>query len=45
MKLDWNLMRTILAHVEAETIEEFVEDAESMAKWKDGQLLSKRQSE
>lgn len=45
MKLDWNLMRTILAHVEAETIEEFVEDAESMAKWKEGQLLSKRQSE
>lgn len=45
MKLDWNLMRTILAHVEAETIEEFVEDAESLAKWKEGQLLSKRQSE
>lgn len=45
MKLDWNLMRTILAHVEAETIEEFIEDAESMAQWKEGQLLSERQNE
>lgn len=45
MKLDWNLMRTILAHVEAETIKEFVDDAESLAKWKEGQLLSARQSE
>lgn len=44
MKLDWDLMRTILAHVETETIREFVDDAESMAKWKEGQLLSERQS-
>ena len=44
MKLDFNLMRTILAHVEAETIREFVDDAESLASWKEGQLLSERQS-
>ncbi len=42
MKLDWNLMRTILAHVEAETIEAFVADAEAMSHWKEGQLLSDR---
>lgn len=45
MKLDWNLMKTILTHVEAETIKEFVKDGESMAHWKEGQLLSKRQNE
>ena len=33
MKLDWNLMRTILAHVEAETIEEFVNDANNLDEW------------
>ena len=44
MKLDWNLMRTILAHVEAETIQNFVDDAESISKWKEGQLLSDRQN-
>lgn len=42
MKLDWNLMRTILAHVESETIREFVDDAESLSCWKEGQLLSNR---
>lgn len=42
MKLDWNLMRTILAHVEAETIEEFVNDANNLDEWKEGQLLSER---
>ena len=44
MKLDWNLMRTILAHVESETIQEFVEDANSLAQWKEGQLLSERRA-
>lgn len=43
MKLDWRLMRTILAHVEAETIREFVDDAKSSDYWKEGQLLSERQ--
>lgn len=42
MKLDWNLMRTILAHVESETIEEFINDVDSLAEWKEGQLLSER---
>ena len=42
MKLDWNLMRNILAHVEAETIRDFLEDAEAMSTWKEGQLLSDR---
>ena len=42
MKLDWNLMRTILAHVEAETFDAFVNDADSMTQWKEGQLLSSR---
>lgn len=42
MKLDWNLVQTIPAHVEAETIEEFVNDANSLAEWKEGQLLSER---
>lgn len=45
MKLDWNLMRTILAHVEAETIGDFLNDAKSMTEWKEGQLLSSRLSE
>lgn len=44
MKLDWNLMRTILAHVEAETIEEFVNDANNLDEWKEGQLLSERRN-
>lgn len=44
MKLDWNLMRTILAHVEAETIKNFLRDAESLSQWKEGQLLSERQN-
>ena len=44
MKLDWNLMRTILAHVESETIQEFVDDANSLAQWKEGQLLSERRA-
>lgn len=42
MRLDWHLMRTILAHVEAETLEDFVKDAESLTQWKEGQLLSDR---
>lgn len=42
MKLDWNLMRTILAHVEAETIDDFLNDAKAMSAWKEGQLLSDR---
>lgn len=45
MKLDWNLIRTILAHVESETIEEFVKDADSLAEWKEGQLLSERREQ
>lgn len=35
-------MRTILAHVESETIREFVDDAESLSCWQEGQLLSNR---
>lgn len=42
MKFDWNLARTILAHVETETFHEFITDAESLKQWKEGQLLSKR---
>lgn len=42
MKLDWNLMRTILAHVESETIDAFLKDAKAMSSWKEGQLLSER---
>ncbi|WP_290449000.1 DUF2513 domain-containing protein [uncultured Parasutterella sp.] len=45
MKLDWCLIRTILAHVEAETIEEFLQDADSLFQWKEGQFLSKRLKE
>lgn len=42
MKLDWNLMRTILAHVESETIRDFLEDAKGVEDWKEGQTLSER---
>ena len=42
MMFDWNLARTILAHVETETFHEFITDAESLKQWKEGQLLSKR---
>lgn len=42
MKFDWNLARTILAHIEAETFHEFIADTESMKQWKEGQLLSER---
>lgn len=45
MKLDFNLMRTILAHVEAETFGEFLKDTDNMSQWKEGQLLSDRMSE
>lgn len=45
MKLDWNLMRVILAHVEAETIKEFLDDADSLSEWKEGQLLSDRRDQ
>lgn len=38
-------MRTILAHVEAETIEEFLNDADSLSEWKEGQLLSERRDQ
>lgn len=37
-------MRTILAHVEDETIEEFVNDANNLDEWKEGQLLSERRN-
>lgn len=37
-------MRTILAHVEAETIEEFVNDANNLDEWKEGQLLSEHRN-
>ena len=43
MKLDWNLMRTILAHVESETIRDFLEDAKGTENWKEGQTLSERE--
>lgn len=42
MKFDWNLARTILSHIEAETFQEFIADTESLKRWKEGQLLSKR---
>lgn len=45
MKLDWNLMRVVLAHVEAETIKEFLDDADSLSEWKEGQLLSDRRDQ
>ncbi len=45
MKLDFNLMRTILAHVEAETIKEFLSDADSLNQWREGQLLTERADE
>ena len=44
MKLDWYLMRTILSHVEAETIEESVNEANDLDEWKEGQLLSERRN-
>lgn len=45
MKLDWNLMRVILAHIESETIKEFLDDANSLSEWKEGQLLSDRRDQ
>lgn len=39
MKIDWNLVRTILAHVESETIETFVKDKNSLEKWTLGQPI------
>ena len=45
MKFDWNLMRVILAHIESETIKEFLDDANSLSEWKEGQLLSDRRDQ
>ena len=45
MKLDWKLIRTILAHVEAETIDNFLIDLDSISQWKEGQLLSEKRKE
>lgn len=45
MKLDWNLMRVILAHIESETIKELLNDANSLSEWKEGQLLSDRRDQ
>lgn len=42
MRVDLNLIRTILAHVEAETLKDFLDDAASLRQWKEGQLLSER---
>lgn len=42
MRLDWNLVRTILAHIESETISDFLSDADSCDEWKEGQKLSER---
>lgn len=42
MKLDWDLIRVIMAHAEAETLEKFLKDAEGLSKWKEGQTLSER---
>ncbi|MDY3115945.1 MAG: DUF2513 domain-containing protein [Sutterella sp.] len=39
MKIDWNLVRTILAHVETETIGAFVKDKNSLEKWTLGQPI------
>ena len=36
MRLDWSLIRTILAHVEAETIKEFLQDMDSLSIWGEG---------
>lgn len=38
-------MRVILAHVESETIKEFLNDANSLSEWKEGQLLSDRRDQ
>ena len=45
MKLDWNRMRVILAHIESVTIKEFLNDANSLSEWKEGQLLSDRRDQ
>lgn len=38
-------MRVILAHIESETIKEFLDDANSLSEWKEGQLLSDRRDQ
>lgn len=38
-------MRTVLAHVEAETIGDFLNDAKTLSAWKEGQMLSERLSQ
>lgn len=38
-------MRVILAHIESETIKEFLNDANSLSEWKEGQLLSNRRDQ
>lgn len=38
-------MRVILAHIESETIKEFLDDAGSLSEWKEGQLLSDRRDQ
>lgn len=42
MRLDWKLIRTILAYVESETLDTFLTDVKSLSEWKEGQLLSER---
>ena len=44
MVLDWNLVRTILEHVEAETFKDFLADADDWKEWTEGQKLSEQQS-
>lgn len=42
MKQDWDLLRVLLAAIEAETLTAFLKDAEKVEAWKEGQLLSER---
>ena len=40
MKRDWDLIRVILAHVESETLPEFLADLENQKTWIEGQFFS-----
>ena len=42
MKRDWDLIRVILAHVESETLPEFLADLENQKKWIEGQFFSEQ---
>lgn len=44
MKRDWSLLLCILAHIESETLAEFLSDAEH-SNWEEGQTLSQRNAQ